>query len=725
MTEVRVCHGRLVATPLLDPSQAFLGHTFNAPSYRIDPHKLEPGKGSLRHRPPASTSRSGGADRGCNSALPTNNAAAAHHLSEISTSQATAGVRLDVFIYQESDLDLLPNLLLEAGSALHLELNRRADEPVIRTLQRLGLNLQKKLQQQTKAPPQTKKQKKKKSAAVLDPVVWRHDDGVGQVAVDIAATMVNIDFCTMILSHNEPSLVELSLDGLSENGGAKQIMLTVEACPPTVTSVTTFADFDVRLFTGIPLTLTVETLYSTHSQVDWYVDSVVHQTTIQPNGLHSFVPDEEHIGKRLSVLVKALRTDEDAEKDLNVLQHDGSGSEHAFQFVGLIEPRPTTTILELRRPWLQEQERHVILLQQQRRQFRFLTYNILADQNAFSMIDGSPYYPYVSEEILDKRRRLPLVLHEIISYDADIVCLQEVDADVFDSLLLPTFQSLGYQGYYSGKVKNGTREGCATFWSLKIFLPTEKNDQHTYSIRDLVSIVDADTSDDGDRPESDEKIATLLRDSPELRHILTERLGHVFQLVPLRPRDVSAASTAPPVCWVVNTHLFYHPLASHIRLLQAYLLSRQVGKILHTQPGALIVTGDFNSSLRNAAAKLLMDRSVPENFRDIKDHLNRYKWEKGISGVVEEEERSPRDFPSVQLLDDFPILHSAIVPEPEFTHCVVGFMGSLDHILVSEQFQCVCYAPMPTKADVTTDVAMPSSGSPSDHVCLVCDFLMG
>lgn len=45
-----------------------------------------------------------------------------------------------------------------------------------------------------------------------------------------------------------------------------------------------------------------------------------------------------------------------------------------------------------------------------------------------------------------------MIVAEILAYKADIVCLQEVDASVHNSLLHPVLTSCGYQGFYSNKV---------------------------------------------------------------------------------------------------------------------------------------------------------------------------------------------------------------------------------------------------------------------------------
>lgn len=45
-----------------------------------------------------------------------------------------------------------------------------------------------------------------------------------------------------------------------------------------------------------------------------------------------------------------------------------------------------------------------------------------------------------------------MIIAELLSYKADIICLQEVDAMIHDTLLKPVLQANGYQGYYSNKV---------------------------------------------------------------------------------------------------------------------------------------------------------------------------------------------------------------------------------------------------------------------------------
>lgn len=61
-------------------------------------------------------------------------------------------------------------------------------------------------------------------------------------------------------------------------------------------------------------------------------------------------------------------------------------------------------------------------------------------------------YGHCDVQDLVRQRRMPMIIAELLSYKADIICLQEVDAMIHDTLLKPVLQANGYQGYYSNKV---------------------------------------------------------------------------------------------------------------------------------------------------------------------------------------------------------------------------------------------------------------------------------
>ncbi len=61
-----------------------------------------------------------------------------------------------------------------------------------------------------------------------------------------------------------------------------------------------------------------------------------------------------------------------------------------------------------------------------------------------------------------------MIVAEILSYNADIICLQEVDASIHNSFISPVLTANGFQGFYSNKVTS-QQEGCSMFWSTSVF----------------------------------------------------------------------------------------------------------------------------------------------------------------------------------------------------------------------------------------------------------------
>ena len=68
-------------------------------------------------------------------------------------------------------------------------------------------------------------------------------------------------------------------------------------------------------------------------------------------------------------------------------------------------------------------------------------------------IESHFMYGHCDIQDLLRQRRMPMIVAELLSYNADVICLQEVDAAIHDSLLRPVLEANGYQGFYSSKVK--------------------------------------------------------------------------------------------------------------------------------------------------------------------------------------------------------------------------------------------------------------------------------
>jgi mRNA deadenylase 3'-5' endonuclease subunit Ccr4 len=95
--------------------------------------------------------------------------------------------------------------------------------------------------------------------------------------------------------------------------------------------------------------------------------------------------------------------------------------------------------------------------------FQIATYNVLATAYL-----GRDDYSAVPAELLDPDRRTRAVVRHVAALDADIVCLQEVEAAVFAELRIG-LEPLGYAGHYEWK-GGGKPDGCATFYRERAFV---------------------------------------------------------------------------------------------------------------------------------------------------------------------------------------------------------------------------------------------------------------
>ena len=102
-----------------------------------------------------------------------------------------------------------------------------------------------------------------------------------------------------------------------------------------------------------------------------------------------------------------------------------------------------------------------------------------------------------------------------------------------------------------------------------------------------------------ERWESIEGIHQLFETHDEVRKVYRECVGQIVQVVRLTPKQSSEGSAPKPESIVVaNCHLFYHPMADHIRVLQAYAVCHKLDEIRREglQADPVLIVGDFNSS---------------------------------------------------------------------------------------------------------------------------------
>ncbi|XP_036058422.1 protein angel homolog 2 isoform X1 [Onychomys torridus] len=188
--------------------------------------------------------------------------------------------------------------------------------------------------------------------------------------------------------------------------------------------------------------------------------------------------------------------------------------------------------------------------------FSVMSYNILSQD---LLEDNSHLYRHCRRPVLHWSFRFPNILKEIKHFDADVLCLQEVQEDHYGAEIRPSLESLGYHCEY--KMKTGRKpDGCAICFKHSKF--------------SLLSV---------------NPVEFCRRDIPLLDR---DNIGLVLLL---QPKIARAAS--PSLC-VANTHLLYNPRRGDIKLTQLAMLLAEISSVAHRKDGSfcpIIMCGDFNS----------------------------------------------------------------------------------------------------------------------------------
>ncbi|KFM23754.1 2',5'-phosphodiesterase 12 [Auxenochlorella protothecoides] len=349
---------------------------------------------------------------------------------------------------------------------------------------------------------------------------------------------------------------------------------------------------------------------------------------------------------------------------------------------------------------------------------RVVSYNILADQYAATERAKSVLFGHCPEKYLRPTHRRPLILGQLLEFQADILCLQEVDESAFRGLLEPGLRDAGYNGVYTNKLGKVAEGEAAFFRSDRYELAARRDVDFRAAFlarREADGPEDAAGSMAARSPLSERygpALAAFLEAHPSLREAL-QRVGTVAQLLLLRPRDPRHA----PLC-LVNTHLFFHNDAPHIRTLHTWAAVKEACAFLQESANlvkdcelepTLLFCGDMNSDLNDGipgALQLLETGQLGADYWDWEAGVD-FDWHrtgknKGNSGdeIGEEDEGEPKGGPA-------PLPEAAVVrPDPAacgldlslawprplrpagdlqapFSNYVSGYQGLLDYVFFS------------------------------------------
>lgn len=237
------------------------------------------------------------------------------------------------------------------------------------------------------------------------------------------------------------------------------------------------------------------------------------------------------------------------------------------------------------------------------RHFRVTSYNILADVYASTDYSRDVLFPYCPPYALAIDYRKQLIIKELIGYNSDIICLQEVDRKIFETDLYPTLSTFCYGGIFTRKGED-LSEGVATFYDERRF---EK-------IRTESRVMSQNVQSPG---------FGSVWEKIENETVKERFLGRntTVQATVLRSKDDPSE-----ILVVGNTHLYFQPDADHIRLLQGYYaltycqeIARETRESYGSQAEAnvrIILCGDFNSTPDCGIYQLMTTSHVPEDHKD-------------------------------------------------------------------------------------------------------------
>ena len=309
---------------------------------------------------------------------------------------------------------------------------------------------------------------------------------------------------------------------------------------------------------------------------------------------------------------------------------------------------------------------------------RLVTYNLLAGTYVGHAVESfQPCPPYA----LDMNYRKLLILKELLGYNADVLCLQEVDQRMYKIDLHPVLTRKGYEGNFDIKDGNA-REGVACFWAVDKFLLDHKK---RYVLGHLVEedVLFKDFSEN------------LSNGSPAAKKTLCAQ-PTVLQVNVLRYKHNLSKGLI-----VGTTHLFSKVDGGHIRLLQAWMCLNLMVRTRSELDGdfAIVLSGDMNSTPPFGVYQFMLRGFIPEG------HLEWTNCEREpVSGMALYH----------------PLQMGSACGMPKYTTYTRCFVDCIDYIFYErDRFNVDQVVPFPSEEELS--VAIPNPTFPSDHIACVAD----
>ncbi|CAM9804969.1 unnamed protein product, partial [Scytosiphon promiscuus] len=243
-------------------------------------------------------------------------------------------------------------------------------------------------------------------------------------------------------------------------------------------------------------------------------------------------------------------------------------------------------------------------------EFTVVSYNVLAD--SLVSFDYIPYCKTWNEAAW--RARPGRILKKVLEFRPAVVCLQEVDEDLYDGVFRKQLESLGYVGTYCRR-KGGKSDGCATFvLGEQVRLVdqeavTYKVQGHPVLDRDNVALLvvvdillphqsqtESETPQTGGQTPSPDAEAPMPRAAAAACPQPCNPAGASSSKSPASAfEDCSTTRRRAARLVVANTHLLFNPKRGDIKAAQLMVLTGKVERLAKTSGAdGVMVCGDFN-----------------------------------------------------------------------------------------------------------------------------------
>nr|XP_061798250.1 protein angel homolog 1-like [Nerophis lumbriciformis] len=195
--------------------------------------------------------------------------------------------------------------------------------------------------------------------------------------------------------------------------------------------------------------------------------------------------------------------------------------------------------------------------------FTVMSYNILAQDLLEANIE---LYKHCPREVLEWSYRCSLLLEEIHKWAPDILCLQEVQENHYQTQLYPVLTQMGYNCVYKRRTGNKT-DGCATCYRSSRF--------------------------------SEVSVMPIEFFRPQTEILNRHNVGIVSVLRPVVYQDSKIRAKGSLLC-VANTHLLFNPRRGDVKLAQLAILLAEINSVVKSWKAKgehcnVIMCGDFNS----------------------------------------------------------------------------------------------------------------------------------